>query len=62
MKQKMFLTAFVLMILVVGLNGCCSWCKNKSGSSVPAAAAGQEPYAASALDQSSTYTARHATK
>ncbi len=46
MKQKMLFTALVLMILVVGLNGCCNRCKNKVDSSVPTAVAG-DAYAGS---------------
>ncbi len=62
MKRKMFLTAFVLMILGVALNGCCNRCKNKVDSSVPTSVTGQGVYAASAPGQSSIYSGRHATK
>lgn len=62
MNKKIILAFIVLVLIVPSLSGCCNRCKNKPDSSIPAAAAGQEPYAASALDQSSTYTARHATK
>lgn len=47
MKQNLFLTALVFMILVVGLNGCCNRCKNKPDSSVPTAVAGQDTYTGS---------------
>ncbi len=61
MKQKMFLTVLVLIVLAAGLNGCCNRCKNKVDSSVPISVAGQGTYAGSP-DQSGTYSGRHATK
>ncbi len=61
MKRHMFLTAFVLMILAVALNGCCNRCKNKPDGYVPTAAAGQGAYAGGSQDQAVSYS-RQATK
>lgn len=62
MNKKMFCLVCVLVLIAQSLGGCCNRCKNKSESSVSTAGAGQVPYAATALDQSSTYTTRNAIK
>lgn len=62
MNQKMICFMFVLVLIAQSLSGCCKWCKNKQESSLPATGAGQVPYAATAVDQGSTYTTRNAIK
>ena len=62
MNKKMVCLIFVFALMVQSLSGCCNRCKNKVDSSLPTAQAGQVPYAATAVDQSSAYTARNAIK
>lgn len=62
MNKKIVCLVFVLVLMAQSLSGCCNWCKNKQESTIPTAGAGQVPYAATAVDQSSTYTTRSAIK
>lgn len=66
MNKKIMAVVFVFALMAQGLSGCCNRCKNQPGptSVIPASSmAGQDQsYAPSAVDQSSTYTARQAIK